>query len=85
MNAADSPVVIELEMTQINGIPYELQLTDDTGTLYTPDGNWLVMDYTNFSVNETVTVTIDPTATRNSVNLTDLYKLSFKVSGIYYR
>ena len=85
LDAYDSPVVIELQMTQINGIPYELQLTDDTGTLYTPDGNWLVMDNTNFSVNETVTVTINPTATRTMVNTTDLYKLNFKVSGMYYR
>ena len=80
----DSPLVYALNITQDQGVPYNMTVKYANGTTFDLTANtWMTVDYSSLSTgNSTVTVTINTDSLGPYYNQTDLYELNFEVQTL---
>ena len=77
----DSPLVYALNITQDQGVPYNMTVKYADGTSFDLTANtWMTVDYSGLGIgNSTVTVTINSNSLGPYYNQTDNYELNFEV------
>ena len=79
-----SPLVYVLNITQDQGVPYNMTVKYADGTAFDLTANtWMTVDYSSLGIgNSTVTVTINTDSLGPYYNQTDLYEINFEVQTL---
>ena len=77
----EPPLVYELNITQDQGVPYNMTVKYANGTTFNLAANtWMTVDYSNLDIdNSTVTVTINTNSFGLYYDQIDNYQLNFEV------
>ena len=77
----EPPLVYELNITQDQGVPYNMTVKYANGTTFDLTANtWMTVDYSNLDIdNSTVTVTINTNSFGLYYDQIDNYQLNFEV------
>ena len=80
----DPPLVYVLNITQDQGVPYNMTVKYANGTEFDLAANtWMTVDYSSLGIgNSTVTVTINTDSLGPYYNQTDNYELNFEVQTL---